>query len=137
MRYTLLDGSKDGLLLVARVLLMILFVIFGWSKLVGFSGTAGYMASVGIPLPTVSAAIAVIMEFFVGLAIVIGFYTRPLSLVLGLYTLAAAVIGHQFWNMIDPERIGAMINFYKNVSISGGLLLLCLTGPGRYSLDGK
>ncbi|TCI06981.1 DoxX family protein [Dyella soli] len=137
MRYSLLEGSRDGMLLVARLLLMILFVIFGWSKLTGFSGTAAYMASVGLPLPSVTAAIAVIMEFFVGLAIVIGFYTRPLALVLALYTIAAAVIGHQFWNMIDPNRLGAMINFYKNVSIAGGLLLLCLTGPGRYSLDKK
>lgn len=137
MRYTLLNGSRDGLILFARVLLMILFVVFGWSKLTGFSATAGYMATVGVPLPTVSAAVAVIMEFFVGLAIVIGFYTRPLSLLLGLYTLAAALLGHAFWNMADPERIGAMINFYKNVSIAGGLLLLCLTGPGKYSLDGR
>jgi putative oxidoreductase len=137
MRYTLLAGNKDGMLLLARVLLMILFVIFGWSKLTEFSGTASYMASTGLPLPTLSAAIAVIMEFVVGVAIVIGYYTRPLALVLGFYTLAAAVIGHQFWNMDDPERIGAMINFYKNVSIAGGLLLLCITGPGRYSLDRK
>jgi putative oxidoreductase len=56
---------------------------------------------------------------------------------LGLYTLAAALLGHPFWNMADPDRIGAMINFYKNVSIAGGLLLLCLTGPGKYSLDGR
>lgn len=137
MRYTLLAGSRDGLLLVSRVLLMILFVVFGWSKLTGFSGTAAYMATVGVPLPTVSAAVAVIMEFFVGLAIVLGFYTRPLALVLGLYTLVAALLGHPFWNMADPERLGAMINFYKNVSIAGGLLLLCLAGPGRYSLDGR
>ncbi|WP_199097644.1 DoxX family protein [Dyella sp. ASV21] len=137
MRYTLLEGSKDALTLVARVLLMILFVVFGWSKLIGFSATAGYMASTGVPMPTISAAIAVIMEFFVGVAIVLGFYTRPLALLLGLYTLAAALIGHPFWNMDDPERTSAMINFYKNVSIAGGLLLLCLHGPGRYSLDGR
>ncbi|WP_243041962.1 DoxX family protein [Dyella sedimenti] len=137
MRYTLLQGSRDSGILLARVLLMVLFVIFGWGKLTAFGGTAAYMASAGVPLPTLSAAVAVIMEFFVGLAIVVGFYTRPLALLLGLYTLAAAVIGHQYWNMGDPGRIDAMINFYKNVSISGGLLLLCLAGPGRYSLDGR
>jgi putative oxidoreductase len=137
MRYTLLAGSRDGMLLLARLLLMVLFVIFGWSKITGFSDTTAYLGSVGVPMPTVSAAIAVIMEFFVGVAIAIGFYTRPLAIALALYTIAAAVIGHQFWNMVDPERIGAMINFYKNVSIIGGLLLLALTGPGRYSLDRK
>lgn len=137
MRYTLLEGSRDGMILLARILLMVLFVIFGWGKLLGFGATVAYMDSVGLPLPTLTAGITVIMELFVGLAIVIGFYTRPLALLLGLYTLGAAVIGHQFWHMIDPDRIGAMINFYKNVSISGGLLLLCIMGPGRYSLDGR
>ena len=135
MRYTLLAGSKDGMLLLSRLLLMVLFVIFGWNKLMSFSESTAYMTSVGVPMPAVTAAIAVFMEFFVGIAIAIGFYTRPLAIVLGLYTLAAAVIGHQFWNMVDPERIGAMINFYKNVSIAGGLLLLCIAGPGKYSLD--
>lgn len=135
MRYTLLAGSRDGMLLLARLLLMVLFVIFGWSKLLGFSDTVAYMTSVGVPMPSVTAAIAVIMEFFVGIAIALGFYTRPLAILLALYTLAAAVIGHQFWNMVDPDRIGAMINFYKNVSIAGGLLLLCIAGPGKYSLD--
>jgi putative oxidoreductase len=137
MRYTLLEGSRDGMILLARILLMVLFVIFGWGKLLGFGATVAYMDSVGLPLPTVTAGITVVMELFVGLAIVIGFYTRPLALLLGLYTLGAAVIGHQFWHMIDPDRIGAMINFYKNVGIAGGLLLLCITGPGRYSLDGR
>lgn len=137
MRYTLLEGSRDGMILLARILLMVLFVIFGWGKLLGFNATVTYMDSVGLPLPTLTAGITVIMELFVGLAIVIGFYTRPLALLLGLYTLGAAVIGHQFWHMIDPDRIEAMINFYKNVSISGGLLLLCIAGPGRYSLDGR
>ena len=135
MRYTLLAGSRDGLLLLARLLLMVLFVIFGWYKITGFSATVAYMGSVGVPMPTVVASVAVFLEFVVGLSIVVGFYTRPLALLLGFYTLAAAVIGHQFWHMVDPERIGTMINFYKNVSISGGLLLLCVAGPGKYSLD--
>ena len=135
MRYTLLADSRDGMILLARLLLMVLFVIFGWNKIESFSATVPYMGSVGVPMPAATAGIAVIMEFVVGLAIVVGFYTRPLALLLGLYTLAAAVIGHQFWHMVDPERIGTMINFYKNVSIAGGLLLLCVTGPGSYSID--
>ncbi|MGC1549075.1 MAG: DoxX family protein [Rhodanobacter sp.] len=135
MRYTLFQSRPDELLLVARVLLMALFVIFGWDKLMDFPGTAKYMAAAGLPLPTLAAASALIMEFFVGLAILIGFYTRPLALLLALYTLLTALIGHRFWEMADAARLEAMINFYKNVSIAGGLFLLCLTGPGRYSVD--
>ena len=135
MRYTFLESSKDGCLLIARILLMVLFVIFGWNKLMGFSGATAYMATEGVPLPVVTAAIALFMELFVGLAILVGFYTRPLALLLALYTLAAALIGHQFWNMVEPDRAANLINFYKNVSIAGGLLLLSVTGPGSYSID--
>jgi len=137
MRYTLFDGQKDGLILIARVLLMLLFILFGWSKITGFSGTVAYMASDGLPLPAVAAIIAIVMEFVVGIAIVIGFYTRPLAFLLALYTLATAFIGHHYWTMSGGAQMANMINFYKNLSIVGGLLLLCLTGPGRYSVDGK
>jgi putative oxidoreductase len=95
------------------------------------------MASTGASLPTLSALIAVAMECVVGVLLVVGFYTRPLALLLALYTIGTAFIGHRYWTMTGIEEYGSMINFYKNVSIVGGLLLLALTGPGKYSLDGK
>ncbi|GLQ96173.1 DoxX family protein [Dyella mobilis] len=137
MRYTLFQSRKDEVLLIARILLMILFVLFGWDKFINFSGTASYMESVGLPLPTFAALIALVMEFAVGIAIVLGYYTRPLALLLAIYTLVTALIGHRYWLVTDNPlaRIDVMINFYKNFSITGGLLLLCITGPGKYSLD--
>jgi putative oxidoreductase len=114
---------------------MILFLIFGWSKLTGFSGTVGYMATEGAPFPTLSAIIAIVMEFFVGIAILIGFYTRPLALLFALYTLGTALIGHHFWTMSGDAYVTNMINFYKNIGIMGGLLLLCVTCAGKYSID--
>lgn len=115
---------------------MVLFVLFGWQKLVGFSGTVGYMTSLGAPVPMLSAVIAVVMELLAGIAIVIGFYTRPLALLLALYTLGTAFIGHHYWTMTGMEQYANMINFYQNLSIIDGLLLFA-TGPGRYSLDRK
>ena len=135
MRYMLSGKSNDVVILLARILLMVLFVLFGWSKLTGFSGTVAYMASEGVPLPTLVAVVVVIMEFFVGLAILLGFYTRPLALLLALYTLGTALVGHHYWTMTGADQMANMINFYKNLAIIGGLLLLCVTGPGRYSLD--
>lgn len=135
MRYNLFDKQKDGVILLARVLLMVLFVIFGWEKLTGFNGTIAYMASMGIPLPSFAAVIVIAMEFFVGIALVLGVYTRPLALLMALYTLGTAFIGHHYWTMADPVRAANMINFYKNMSIIGGLLLLCVTGAGKYSID--
>jgi len=136
MRYTtLFEKRRDEQILLARVLLMGLFVIFGWDKLTNFSGTAAYMESMGLPLPTFAAFSALVMEFFVGISIVIGYYTRPLALLLALYTVITAFIGHRYWIMTDAARIETMINFYKNMSIAGGLLLLCILGPGKYSVD--
>ena len=63
--------------------------------------------------------------------------TRPLALLLMLYTLATAIIGHHYWTMTGMNQFEAMINFYKNVSIMGGLLLLYVTGPGKYSIDAR
>ncbi|OLL28518.1 hypothetical protein BTH42_27560 [Burkholderia sp. SRS-W-2-2016] len=135
MRYTLFEKQKDVVVLVARILLMVLFVMFGWSKLTGFAGTVAYMASTGAPAPALSAVIAVVMELVVGVALLVGFFTRPLALLLALYTLGTAVIGHHYWNMTGAMQYDNMIHFYKNIAIIGGLLLLCVTGPGKYSFD--
>ena len=135
MRYNLFGKNSDVVLLVARVMLAALFVLFGWTKLTGFGATVGYMASVGAPAPTLAAGIAVVMEFFVGLLIVAGFYTRPLAVLLALYTLGTAVIAHHFWSMTGAAQMENMIHFYKNVSIAGGLLALSIAGPGRMSVD--
>jgi putative oxidoreductase len=135
MRHTLLQSNKDGLILVSRILLMILFVLFGWEKLFGFSGTVGYFTAIGAPLPGVSAFIAVVMELIVGIALVVGFWTRPLALLMALYTLGTAIIGHHYWTLSGMPRLESEINFYKNVSIIGGLILLCVTGAGKYSFD--
>lgn len=135
MRYTLFENQKDGLLLAGRLLLVVLFVKFGLGKVVAFANTSAYMASTDLPAPSLMTIIAIAMELGVGIAIAIGFYTRPLALVLAIYTLVAALLGHPYWNMGGELRYDSMINFYKNISIAGGLLLLIGTGPGAYSLD--
>ena len=137
MRYAMLEKYRDGLLLFARILLVFLFVKFGLMKVTGFADTVAYMASNRLPAPSLMTLVSVVMEFFVGIAIVLGFYTRPLALILAIYTVIAAVLGHPYWNMTGDANMhyDSMINFYKNFSIAGGLILLMLTGPGRYSLD--
>ena len=128
--------GKDGMLLTARVLIALLFLIFGWQKLLDYPGTVQFMSHVGLPLPALAAVIAIIMEFFVSIAIILGVATRPLALLLALYTLATAFIGHRYWTMTGMAHFENEINFYKNISIIGGLLTLYVAGPGRYAIDG-
>ena len=137
MRYNLFGQGNDVALLVSRILLVTLFLIFGWSKLTGFSGTVDFMAHEGAPVPMLSAIIAVVMEFVVGILLLVGFYTRPLAVLLAIYTIGTALIGHRFWTMTGADQMANMINFYKNVSIAGGLIALAVAGPGKLSIDRK
>lgn len=128
---------RDGVILVARILLIVLFVIFGWRKLTGYEETVGHFAQGGVPMPPIAAIVAIVMEFFAGLAILLGLWTRPLAALLALYTLATGVLGHHYWTLDGTAQAAALTHFYKNVSIMGGFALLYVTGAGKYSLDAR
>ena len=135
LRYFDFGASRSLLLLIARIAVVVLFILFGYPKLLGFGGTVQYMAASGAPMPTLAAIIAVIMEVPAAILIVLGFFTRPLAVIFIFYTLGTAVIGHHYWDMTGDAVLPNMINFWKNVSIAGAFLLLAITGPGAISLD--
>ncbi|MDY1035911.1 DoxX family protein [Lelliottia sp. CFBP8978] len=135
LRYFDFGQSRSLVLLIARIAIVVLFIIFGIPKMTGFDGTVQYMTSLGAPMPMLAAIIAVIMEVPAAILIVLGFYTRPLAVLFVFYTLGTAVIGHHYWDMSGDAVMPNMINFYKNVSIAGGFLLLAVTGPGTISID--
>ncbi|EOF7280481.1 DoxX family protein [Enterobacter hormaechei] len=135
LRYFDFGSSRSFLLLIARIAIVVLFIIFGYPKLKGFSGTVQYMTSLGAPMPMLAAIVAVVMEVPAAILIVLGFFTRPLAVIFVFYTLGTAVIGHHYWDMTGDAVLPNMINFYKNVSIAGGFILLAITGPGAISLD--
>ena len=125
-----MDKMKDMALLVGRVLLALMFVMAGWSKIGGYAGTQGYMEAMGVPgfmLPLV-----ILLELGGGLAIVLGLFTRSLSVLLAGFTLMAAFIFHY-----QPAEQMQMLMFMKNVSVAGGFLALAAAGPGAFSLDAR
>jgi putative oxidoreductase len=126
---------NNEIILAARLLLAALFLIFGWRKLMDFSGTVSQMVQLKAPTPVLAAGVATFMELPVSFAITVGAFTRPLALLMCLYTLGTALIGHRFWTVNDAERVDSMDSFFKNLSIMGGFLLLFVTGPGKYSID--
>jgi putative oxidoreductase len=130
-----INGINDELILAARLLLATLFLIFGWRKLRDFSGTASQMAQLGVPTPVLAAGVATFMELPVAFSVAVGAFTRPSALLMFLYTLGTALIGHRYWTMIGAAYVDGMDSFYKNLSIMGGFLLLYVTGPGKYSID--
>ena len=127
--------TRDGAALLGRILLSGLFVWSGFGKLMGFAGTAGYIASKGLPFPTVLAAIAVAVELGGGLALLIGWRTRWAAVLLALFLLVITPIFHNFWSVPADQVMMQQINFFKNVAILGGMLFVYAMGPGRYSAD--
>jgi len=129
------NGIGDEVILAARLLLAALFLIFGWRKLTDYSGTVSRMVQDGAPVPVLATAIAIFMELPVAFAVAVGAFTRPSAVLLALYTLGSALIAHRYWTVRGENKIDSMESFYKNLSIMGGFLLLCITGAGKYSFD--
>lgn len=62
---------------------------------------------------------------------------RLLALLFVLFVLGTGMLGHAFWGMEGAERAMNMTQFLKNLSIAGGLLLLVVTGGGRYAVAAR
>lgn len=119
---------SDTAKLVGRVLLVLMFVLSGYSKIGGYAGTQQYMASAGVPGVLLPLVIAV--ELLGGLMVVVGWKTRYAALALAAFTLAATLLFHTNWAQPMQQMI-----FMKNISVVGGFLVLFAAGAGRWSLD--
>ena len=120
-----------------RLLLAALFLPAGLSKITGFAGTVGYIGSVGLPLPSVAAVLAILVEVGGGLALIAGFGTRLAALALALFTLVASFFFHAYWGVPAEQAFVQQLLFFKNIAVVGGLLVLAAHGAGAWSLDAK
>ncbi|HSW19508.1 MAG TPA: DoxX family protein [Ramlibacter sp.] len=130
-------ASQDGMALLGRVLIALLFVPAGFAKIGGFAGTAGYIASKGLPLPELGAVIAIAVELGLGLMLLVGWRTRFSALVLALFTVATSIFFHNFWGVPAEQVMMQKMNFFKNLAIAGGLFAFASFGAGAWSLDGR
>ena len=128
-------STQDSVALVGRILLAVMFIISGFGKIAGFDGTVGYIASKGLPLPQLGAIGTIALELGGGLMLAAGFKARWAALALAVFTLLAAILFHNFWAAEAAAKMGQQINFMKNISIAGGMLMVFAFGPGRLSVD--
>lgn len=128
---------QNPLSLVGRLFLAALFVPAGIAKLTGFSGTVGYISSVGLPFPELGAALALTVEIVGGIALIIGWGTRPAALILALFTLVASVFFHNYWNAPADQQLMQQLLFFKNIAVVGGLSTLAAWGAGAWSVDAR
>ena len=132
-----MNALQNPLSLIGRILLAILFVPAGFGKIGGFDGTVAYAVSAGMPLATVGVAVALVVELFGGLALLIGYRTRWVALALALFTLVASFFFHNYWAMPADQQMMQQLMFFKNLAIVGGLLAYAAFGAGGWSVDAK
>lgn len=120
--------TTNGGLLAARVLMGVLFLMAGLGKSGDVAGFAGFMASGGVPAFLAWPVVA--FEILGGLALIVGFATRPVALALAAFTVLAGVLYH-----FVPADQGQMTHFLKNIALAGGYIAIAVQGAGGWSVD--
>ena len=113
---------------IGRLLLSMIFIFSGFTKITGYAATQGYMEAMGVPGMLLPLVIAV--ELFGGLAILFGFKARLVAILMAGFSVVSALLFHQFW--IDESQMNP---FMKNIAMAGGFLMIFAHGAGAYSID--
>ena len=121
--------------LAGRTLLALIFIVSGFGKITGFSGTAAFMASKGLPMTEVLLVGAIAVEFLGGLMLVAGFKARWVAAAIFLFIIPTTIVFHNPMGLSGQEAQTQMINLMKNVAIMGGMLMVTAFGPGAWSVD--
>ena len=122
--------SKDTTAAVGRLLLAALFMLSGFSKLTSPTATIAYIESSGMPFPNLAYLGALGVELGLASLLVLGIRTRAVAVLMAVFTAVTAVMFH---NALADQ--GQFVNFFKNISIVGGLLQIAAFGGGMLSID--
>lgn len=127
---TTTHAAQDYLPTLARLLMCSLFIWDGVLQLRDPAGTVQYFTSLNIPAPQIAVWISIAVHLLGGIAILVGFMTRWAAALLILLCLYTA-----FWVHLPAGDTDNMLNFYKNLVMTGGFLYVIAYGPGAFSLD--
>ena len=128
-------NANPTLVVPARVLLALMFIIAGVSKFGDMAGTTGYIASKGLPMPQLLALASGALEVVAGIALAVGFKARWAAAALAVFTLLASLLFHNFWAMPPEQVMTNQLMFLKNLAVIGGMLLVVAFGAGPGSID--
>lgn len=118
--------NPKNLQLVARLLIVPLFLVAGVRKVLAFSATVDSFTRLGLPAAEFLTALVILIEVGGAIALAAGWRLREVALGLAAFTLGTALIGHPFWSAESAQLVGQLNNFLKNIAITGGLLLLAV-----------
>lgn len=138
LRYTsccdgVADSLRDPLLLLGRVLIAAVFLMT-----VSGGGPADfYLKSLNYPAPALMAMLAHVAEWIIVITLILGLATRLGALIALVFVVVAVSTAHLYWQYPAPQQPLQWVFLSKDIAIAGGILILFVTGGGRYSLDAR
>ena len=120
--------------LVARVLMSIVYLVSGIDKGLNFSAALEEFEKAGVPAVRLTVVTTVLLHLVASLCLIAGWFVTEMATALALFTLAATIKVHDFWNMSGAEKIERSRIALANFGLVGGLLLLAATGSGSIVL---
>lgn len=118
-----------------RILLALIFVLVGFSKLGAPAGAIANMSKHGIPYADKLVWAVIALELGGGILLMVGFLTRLMGAAFFFYLLVLAVIFHGYWTMTGTEAHAQYNDFFQHLSMAGGMLFVVAFGAGPYSID--
>jgi putative oxidoreductase len=117
---------------VGRILIGVIFLMSGLTKITAYGATTAAISSVGLPLAPAGWAVAFLVEVGFGALLTAGYRARAIAAVLAAWCVVTAVFFHR-----DFADQNMMIHFLKNIMIAGGLLQIVNFGAGALSIDSR
>ena len=127
------DTIRVGLLpLLARLLLVSEFLVAVNGKIFGWDGQAAYMASHGMHFVAPLLGTALAIELLGSICLITGFQARRAAAVMAVYLAIVSFRLHDFWHMTGMSAGANQTEFFKNLGMIGGLVMIAAFGPGRW-----
>lgn len=130
-----MEVIKDLAILVARICISSVFIWAAFEKLINWSGTVDYVKQKNIPYAALALPLAIAIQIFGGLSLLLGYQIRIGALILILFIVPAAIRFHDFWNLEGSVRTLEKTLFMKDVAIFGSLIMILVMGGGRFCLN--
>lgn len=128
---------QGPLAVLGRICLSTVFLMSAiGNKIPKFNEVAGFMAQAGVPAPRPMLVGAIIFLTAGSLSVILGYKARLGALLLAIFLVLATYFFHAFWKETEEAaQVEQMIQFMKNLSMFGAMLLIMATGSGPMSLD--
>ena len=124
-------GMEDVWLLIGRVLIALVFLMTVWTG----GPAAAYLKSLNYPSPDFMSVLARVVEWIVVVSLILGIGTRYGALLGLAFVVIAFATAHRYWEFPETAQNLQFVFLSKDLAIAGGLLVLFVTGAGRFSVD--